>query len=261
MRLGKKISRLAVILCISFCLVFLFFPEQQIDNEDSRIVIADYSEEVTVSQYVNTGDNRIFEDESQNQLYIKFRNKRNSGRQRFDTTLSPKDFYIINEYTHFFGQPKYCKQRKDEAFLNERVEKHQGRYQLLKKVFGESHTNERFDLLDKCSYKNCFFTCDPHLASQSDALLFHHSDLTGKIASLNLGNDFSRIYSALFPFSRSPKQVWMLWDDEAASVDPILNEFKFNWTITFQSLSEVSYGAYGCLMNRYIKTILVNEIN
>lgn len=250
MILGKKILRLSFYL-VSFFILYIFILNIQIENQ-SDYPIMNYSQDRSRLEQTQMFDHRIFKDESQNQLYIKYRNRSGSfGQKKSGTLTSPKDFYIINEYTPFYGQPKFCRQQKDQKFREKLAETAKDRYQLLQKVFEAYHTDKRYEMLDKCVYKNCFFTCERELASQSDVLLFLHSDLTRKVYSLHEGNNFSNIYPAMFSFQRSQKQLWMLWDDEPGPYDPILNDFKFNWTITFQFLSEISYCGYGCIIRRY----------
>ena len=47
---------------------------------------------------------------------------------------------------------------------------------------------------------------------------------------------------------RSYKDVWILWIDEANSQIEHLNQYQFNWTLSFRQDSEVSIGAYGLLV-------------
>ena len=44
---------------------------------------------------------------------------------------------------------------------------------------------------------------------------------------------------------RSKSQVWLLWNDEANPVISAMDDFNFNWTISFKTESEASLGAYG----------------
>ena len=47
---------------------------------------------------------------------------------------------------------------------------------------------------------------------------------------------------------RSTKDIWILWIDEANRQLEHLNEYQFNWTISFRQDSEISIGTYGLLI-------------
>jgi hypothetical protein len=47
---------------------------------------------------------------------------------------------------------------------------------------------------------------------------------------------------------RSPKDIWILWIDEANRSISHLNQYRFNWTLSFRQDSEVSIGTYGMLI-------------
>lgn len=106
---------------------------------------------------------------------------------------------------------------------------------------GEStNGNTTYDLLDTCAYKNCFFTCNKSLAADADALLIHDT--------YGLSNNFNR----------SASQLLIFWNDEANQVDKRLDQFKFNWTISFKQESEASYCTYGCYAHNKIKLKYLN---
>lgn len=201
----------------------------------------------------------IFVESSQNHLYIKQRHNLTSPYHKhyiLNTTnsrpIKTGAFYLITEYTPVFGQSKYCHLKKDENYFERYMQKRLNRYHLLEEVFkSDPMLDEPYDLLDRCVYKNCFFSCDRSLAHLADALLFHWSDLTDRVVGLGVGDNYEKIYPLLFSFVRPSKQVWVLWDDEANVVNPVLDKFTFNWTITYQSISEASYCSYGCLVIRY----------
>jgi hypothetical protein len=44
---------------------------------------------------------------------------------------------------------------------------------------------------------------------------------------------------------RNPEQIWLLWHDESNENSSNINQFKFNWTITYRTSAEASLGAYG----------------
>jgi hypothetical protein len=45
--------------------------------------------------------------------------------------------------------------------------------------------------------------------------------------------------------TRNPQQIWLLWHDESNEKSANINQFKFNWTITYRTSAEASLGAYG----------------
>jgi hypothetical protein len=49
---------------------------------------------------------------------------------------------------------------------------------------------------------------------------------------------------------RSYNDIWILWIDEANREIVDLNQYKFNWTLSFRQDSEVSIGSYGILIQR-----------
>lgn len=44
---------------------------------------------------------------------------------------------------------------------------------------------------------------------------------------------------------RDPEQIWLLWHDESNENSPQINQYKFNWTITYRTSAEASLAAYG----------------
>ena len=153
-----------------------------------------------------------------------------------------KSYYLIVEYTRIFELEKFCQdQVSDEQssyIQNEKVKS---------KLKTEKTSKNQYDLLDKCKYKNCFFSCDKDLAKQSDALLFHYSDLLKQVKNIPGHEQYENIHSKLFDFKRDPSQIWLLWNDEANAIDNRIDSFHFNWTISYLSSSEISFCTYGCL--------------
>ncbi|RNA33751.1 Alpha-(1-3)-fucosyltransferase 6-like [Brachionus plicatilis] len=168
-------------------------------------------------------------------LYLKFKQNPKSKKKLAPILAKKRQmYYLILEYTRIFGKKKFCEQKiSDEQMLAIDDQK------LLSKLKSEKTSNARYTLMDKCLYKNCFFSCDKSLAMQSDALLFHTTDL-GHENSENLN-------SHLFDFERNPAQIWLLWNDEANHVSNKIDSLRFNWTISYNSMSEASFCTYGCL--------------
>lgn len=49
---------------------------------------------------------------------------------------------------------------------------------------------------------------------------------------------------------RSSNDIWILWVDEANRPLQELNQYRFNWTLSFRQDSEVSIGSYGLLIRK-----------
>jgi hypothetical protein len=142
---------------------------------------------------------------------------------------------------------------KDTNLLREFVSKRRTGYEILESLFENNNQyGTHYNLLDKCAYKNWYFTCEKKFAPISDALLFHLTDLNRLVAKFGYpkGDGDARTYSDLFGFERRPEQVWVLWNDESNVVDSGIDKFKFNWTISFSWESEASYCSYGCVVPR-----------
>lgn len=45
--------------------------------------------------------------------------------------------------------------------------------------------------------------------------------------------------------NRSKSQLWILWNDEANIVSTKMDDFNFNWTMSYKMESEASIGTYG----------------
>jgi hypothetical protein len=53
---------------------------------------------------------------------------------------------------------------------------------------------------------------------------------------------------------RASNDIWILWIDEANRNIEDLNQYQFNWTLSFRQDSEVSIGSYGILIQRNSKS-------
>lgn len=69
------------------------------------------------------------------------------------------------------------------------------------------------------------------------AHIFHHVDIKADEMSEKL-------------HYRSSKDIWILWIDEANRDIQHLNQYKFNWTLSFRQDSEISIGSYGIFTER-----------
>ena len=153
-----------------------------------------------------------------------------------------KEFYLILEYTKVFHEQKYCNLKiKNGKFSN---------HAIFKRLLKDNQNKEEntYDLLDECLYKNCFFTCDRSLATNANVLMFHETDLKYELSSKYNSNlaKIKRNLNNIAPFKdRTSSKIWLLWNDETNSVENNLDLFQFNWTMSYKSNSEISYGAYG----------------
>ncbi|RNA30778.1 alpha-(1-3)-fucosyltransferase C-like [Brachionus plicatilis] len=153
-----------------------------------------------------------------------------------------KSHYLIIEYTKIFGKNKFCEHKISDEQLHTITDQ-----ELVAKLRSEKSSNSDYFLLNRCRYKNCFFSCDKSLARHSDALMFHERDLTSQVKAIKGHKDYENVHSKLFNFDRDASQVWILWNDEANFFPDALDSFHFNWTISYNSMSEASFCTYGCL--------------
>ncbi|CAF3778380.1 unnamed protein product [Rotaria socialis] len=98
----------------------------------------------------------------------------------------------------------------------------------------------------QCPYKNCIWSCDKSPMNHENirrANIFHHVDI--KPEDIHEKQKY-----------RSHHDIWILWVDEANRQIEHLNEYKFNWTLSFRQDSEISIGTYGLIIesdnNNYI---------
>jgi hypothetical protein len=184
----------------------------------------------------------------QYQRYISLNKRRGRDFKTFEAKSSPsrkmnkEQYFLIVEYTKIFSRPKFCE-------LN-----------IIKDMYAKSNIYEKlinekkpdaanYQLLEKCAFRNCLFSCDKSLSEHADALLFHDTDLKTEISHAvrnlkDLGR-LSKFMSEFVRFRRDPNQVWIFWNDETNYVEPAVDMLNFNYTISYNSMGEVSYGAYG----------------
>ena len=87
----------------------------------------------------------------------------------------------------------------------------------------------------QCPYTNCRWHCQKPpigLDNRRRARVFHHVDI-------DAGEMPEKIKT------RTSNDIWILWIDEANRQLEHLNDYRFNWTLSFRQDSEVSIGAYG----------------
>ncbi|CAF0848503.1 unnamed protein product [Rotaria sordida] len=90
----------------------------------------------------------------------------------------------------------------------------------------------------QCPYKNCLWNCKKSPINYKNirrANIFHHVDIN--LEEINEKQKY-----------RSHNDIWILWIDEANRQIEYLNEYKFNWTLSFRQDSEISIATYGLLI-------------
>ncbi len=209
------------------------------------------SEKVPNNVKKNEPPRIVFQSPELNEQYAKYASENQDNQthkiyiERFNSKSSKlnkkKQFFIILEYTKIFSQTKFCDMSVNAYFYKND--------NLFQKIVKEKKLTKVFDLLSSCAYKNCFFTCDKSLISESDALIFHDADLKNDIIN-NVKNvedeiEVNSFVHQYLKFERDPEQVWILWSDEPNTVIKPIDSFNFNWTISYNSQSEISYGTYG----------------
>ena len=198
---------------------------------------------------------KVFKNHEQNKLYAEFiaNGKSSSQSSKYkihnqienNASNSNKSFFIIVEFTKIDGKKKYC-----DLYLNPSLIKDSRLFDELAKTNQKSvingneknNNNNKFEILDKCEYTNCFFTCDKSFTQQSDVVLFHGTDLELEIKR---ENDFRTYYKKKLSFNRDPKQIWLLWNDDLNKIPQSFDQFNFNWTMSYSTESEISYATFG----------------
>ena len=125
-----------------------------------------------------------------------------------------KTQHLILQYTTIFGEERLCNTYRN---LGERI------------------------FIDECPYKNCEFSCDKSAFKRASAVLFHESDL-----KTELRNDKNFIKNSINLHKYNPDSVFVLYNDEANPVNPVFDDIKFNWTMSYRYDAEISDCAYGC---------------
>jgi hypothetical protein len=90
----------------------------------------------------------------------------------------------------------------------------------------------------QCPFTNCQWTCKTPTNNNDNirrAHVFHHVDIDP--------NEMSNKVR-----SRTSNDIWILWIDEANRQLEHLNQYRFNWTLSFRQDSEISIGTYGLLI-------------
>ncbi|CAF1152878.1 unnamed protein product, partial [Didymodactylos carnosus] len=88
-----------------------------------------------------------------------------------------------------------------------------------------------------CPFTNCLWKCskEDKTVTQLDALIFHHLDINSEEIQKFLDK-------------RTLNEIYILWIDEAHKNLQHLNEYKFNWTLSFRQDSEISIATYGLIV-------------
>lgn len=162
-----------------------------------------------------------------------------SGQQEFKVKMAnarnniPGRNFSIVEYTNVFFKPKFCSKSSYDIFNSD---------------------------MEKCQFQNCIYTCDKEFVERADALIFHQRDLESELEEKfdSNFNEWLKITGQL-PFKSADEklkanreQIWILWNDEATSVNPEFNKIShlFNWTLSYRTSSEIYRGSYGFFVSR-----------
>lgn len=183
-------------------------------KDDSGVDLSSYKKEY--DSYSNIKQYFKLHEDSKNRKYKKvFENERKPNQWS-------GNHFLIYEATKVFGEKRYC-----SVFDSLYPDK----YAIAKQ------TSNMY--APTCNYKNCLFTCDRKLASQSNAILFHNYDLEKTLYwSSNAYSDLQK--------DRDLNQVWILWNDEPFKVKNYVDKFRFNWTMSYRYDAEISDCSYGC---------------
>lgn len=96
-------------------------------------------------------------------------------------------------------------------------------------------------LKSSCQYDNCEFTCDKSEVKKVDALLFDSKGLEAELKSEEAQTNLLSLY-------RTTSQPWILWNDNETRTDSAIDQFVFNWTVSYKKESEASFGSFGSLL-------------
>ena len=189
---------------------------------------------LVLTSFYTENDSSCKECDSTNETKIELENARN----REDLS---KKFYTILEYTKISGNSRFCKSYLDDNLIEPFKSDDKFGKIFLSNREGEKNY-PRYYYLDNCEFKNCFFTCNNDLAHSADALVLSYGDLNRDLYSN------SKAYNDLVS-KRNPRQIWMLWNDEASVPLKKYDYLNFNWSVTFYAKSEVPSFAYGGFVN------------
>ncbi|RNA06946.1 alpha-(1-3)-fucosyltransferase 4 [Brachionus plicatilis] len=142
-----------------------------------------------------------------------------------------KDFLIL-EYTKIFSSTKYC-----QKFGADQFDQNTNFESVKRKLF-----------LNECQFTNCVFSCDKRRLNEANALIFHQADL-----EVLVQEDRLYLENLRMSLKQREEQIWILWNDEANRVNKDLDEFGFNWTMSYRTDSEISDCSYGCIYRKINK--------
>lgn len=187
-----------------------------------RFIQAEKDDDMDTSTYLESYNNFV-QQRSQFKRQTYYENSALKKEYTYSTHRAEhlnKPYYLIYEYTPFFGGSKFC--------------------QLY-----DANGKEPEIFLKNCPYTNCKFTCDADKVATADVLLFHEGDIKNLIRA-----DSKYIDKVIDIRRQRPDQIFTLWNDEANYVSDNIDPIKFNWTISYRLDSEVSDCAYGCIFKR-----------
>jgi hypothetical protein len=252
-----KHLKLLLITLTTLLVLKLFVYDLISDTTDAKS--QDTDQTVQKHRAVVTGFTpKLFDSPQQNEQYAKYTALNKKNARDFKTfmpkpgkvaKMNSEPFYLIVEFTKIFSQTKFCHMNNKKLLFASSGGKDATNGELFNKLKQDATNAAPFTQLDKCAYKNCLFSCDKSLAKQADAVLFHYTDLKNnieaKVRNLNNLNEVAGFMRDYLKFKRESSQVWIFWNDETNPVAQAMDLFKFNYTISYNAMGEVSYGAYG----------------
>ena len=117
-----------------------------------------------------------------------------------------KEFYTILEYTKFFGQHKFCQHELDGNLI--RKFENNDKFNKIFSSNSKKNNGLKYNYLDNCEYKNCFFTCNANYVDIVDGVIFSYDYFFGDFEN-------KQIETKKLMQKRSQNQIWMVWNDEA----------------------------------------------
>ena len=161
-----------------------------------------------------------------------------------------KNFYTILEYTKVIGENRFCKHYLEDNLIEEF--KNNDEFNKIFSSNSKENNGLKYQYLDNCEFKNCFFTCNSDFIETADALVFSYGDFIGDL-------EYNQTKIKNLVDKRNPDQIWIMWNDEAAIPLKKYDYLYFNWSMTFYQTSEVWNFAYGGIVNAEKNDILITS--
>ncbi|CAF2860805.1 unnamed protein product [Rotaria sp. Silwood2] len=246
----SRIRPVVIRLCIISLIIVLFLQFSAVFNNNDNIPKSKFDELLTIEelfwQKLSNKDKTLTNEQRITQIELIDQQMRkkdfNWTKIFFDSyrrkllKINERDVKTIHKY-RFRNNEKNISQEKFKIF-EETLVFDRPKFCSSKRIFHP-----------QCPYKNCQWSCDkPSINNKTlrRASIFHHIDIKQDEMREKLQH-------------RSYNDIWILWIDEANRQIENLNQYQFNWTLSFRQDSEVSIGTYGILIEKDEKQILSND--